>query len=619
MNIKQYNPLVYLAVISVTILLVVALIYSPSLDTADKDEDSLPTFRSYYDLVNFVNSRIVNYLPIYTLEVRSAVPEAAYDEAKPSGYSQTNVQVRGIDESDIIKTDGEYIYFANNSIITIIKAFPPKSLEIASKINISGYYIEGLYISSGNNLLIAIGNRYGYIGIPEVRGISQSAPESKLIAPEKGREPLSSILVYDVSNPSSPKEVLNISFFDSIYQTRLYRSVLYVNSIQSAHRYNYESNSVEVRLPGIWINGMKQDISPSDIKYIPDLYDTSLAYNIIFALDLSTFDYNYEIVMSGYTGILYMSYSNIYIAQTVYPPIAFMRGEVLKTSNEVKTRIYKFSIDGLKIEPQAIGNVKGSISSQFQLDEYKGFLRVSTYSWIITTNRTLRYTNIFVLDSELNVIGSIEGLAESEMLYATRFMGDYAYLVTFRLIDPLFVINMEDPANPYVEGELKIPGFSTYLQPVTDTLLIGIGYETDNMTRVVGLKVSLFDVSDPSKPIEVDNIVFNTSNWIWSEALYNHKAILVMENGTVIGFSMTSYDYGPFSKNNVKYVLLKASNDGLNLIRSFDVYPNNSIYYDLGIVRGVYIDSYLYIVSYRSVVVYDLRSFSLVTMLPSKS
>lgn len=225
MNIGHHQPFMYLAVIAVTILLVVALIYNPPIHTTDKDKGNLPTFRSYYDLVDFVNSRVVSYLPIYDLEIRSVVPEAAYYEAKPSEYSQTNVQVRGIDESDIVKTDGRYIYFVNNSIITIIKAFPPESLDIVGKINLSEYSVDGLYIHSENNLLIVIGNRYGFIGIPEVR-VPPSVPGSKLIAPEKSKEPLSSILVYDVSRPSSPKKVLNISFFDSIYQTRLYRSIL---------------------------------------------------------------------------------------------------------------------------------------------------------------------------------------------------------------------------------------------------------------------------------------------------------------------------------------------------------------------------------------------------------
>ena len=617
MSNKQANPLIYLTVIAVTILLVVALINVPRFDTNDANERGLPTFRSYFDLVNFVKSRMVEFTPIYTLEIRSAVPEAAMDIAKSNEYSQTNVQVKGIDESDIIKTDGKYIYFANNSIISIIRAFPPESLEIVGKINLSGYYVEGLYVSSENNLLIVIGNRYGYVGIVDVEGRPVAVPESKVVAPEVIRKPLSSILIYNLETPSAPKQVLNISFYDAIYQTRLYQGVLYVNSVQSVHRYDYNSNSVEVQLPGIWINGVREEISPSDIKYIPELYDTSFAYNILFALDLSNFDYNYEIIMSGYTGILYMSYNNIYIAQTVYPAVAIMRSEILKTSEEVKTRIYKFSIEGLDITLQAMGVVEGSISSQFQLDEYKGFLRVSTHTWRISMDRSLRYTNIFVLDRELNVIGSVKGLAESEMLYATRFMGDYAYLVTFRLIDPLFVVNLEDPTNPYVEGELKIPGFSTYLQPVTDTLLIGIGYETDNMTRVVGLKVSLFDVSDPSKPYEVDNIVFNTSDWIWSEALYNHKAILVMNNGSIIGFSMSSY--GPFSKNKVEYVLIEATDEGLNLLKSLEVYPNISFYYDVGLVRGVYIESYLYIVSYGGVTIYNLSDFSLVATLPSRS
>ncbi len=615
MNVKRYPPAVYLVIMAMTFLLIISLVNNFSLDTSNKEEDSLPRFRSYYELVNFVNSRHDNYLPEYLLGLRTAIPEAASDQMNSYGYSQTNVQVKGIDESDIIKTDGEYIYFVNRSLISIIKAYPPESLEITSEINLNGYYIEGLYVSKVYNLLIVIGNRYGYIGIPIVRGDSQSSPASKLMAPETLGAPLSSILIYDVSDPSDPKKLLNISLFGSIYQSRLYKSVLYINNVQSVHNYDYKSNSIEVRLPEIWINGVKEEIYPSNIKYIPGLYDNSLAYNIIIALDLSTLDFSYEVFLLGYTGVLYMSYDNIYIAQTIYPPMILPGDETIKTSNDVTTRIYKFSVDGLDIKLQAIGDVKGSISSQFQLDEYMGLLRVSTHSWIITRDSILRYTNIFILDDKLNVIGSIEGLAESEMLYATRFMGNYAYLVTFRLVDPLFIINLEDPTNPYVEGELKIPGFSTYLHPVSDTLLVGIGYETDNTTRIVGLKVSLFDVSDPSKPKEVDNIVFNISNWVWSEALYNHKAILVMSSRNMIGFSLIFYDYTPYPKNIVQYVLIEVTTDGLNLIRSLDLSPDSLGYYEPGLVRGVYIDTYLYIVSNNGVMVYNLEDFSLVTML----
>lgn len=614
---KRSNLVIQLLTVVVTSILLFTLVNS-SFPSFDDGSENLPTFNSYFDLVSYVRSRTVNEAPAYLLNVQEGYTGVAYTQSenvgsdKLRGYSRTNVQVEGIDELDVVKTDGSYIYIANGSSILIIKAYPPDSLAEVGKIDFNTFFIEGLYIYSEANLLIVIGYRNWYsIATLEEKERQQNIG-SKIISPTLIKEPTISILLYDLDNPSSPRQLLNITFPGSISGTRLYKSFLYVNNIQPVYRYNYDTEDMEILPPIIWIDGVEHEISPSNIKYVPDVRDLSFTYNILFSLDVSTLEYSYETILLGYTSIVYMSYRNFYVVQPIYSYYRVFNNNVNTVSNEVRSRIIRFSINGLDVSFQAYGDVPGAIYSQFQLDEYNGFLRVSTTSLMVVKNRPLTYTNLFILNDELNIVGSLTGVAKSERLYATRFYGDYAYLVTFRIIDPLFVVNMDDPANPYIEGELKIPGFSTYLHPISENLLIGIGYEVNNMTQVTGLKVSLFSVADPTMPEEVDNIVFNSSDWIWSEALYNHKAILLFENDKIIGFSITFYNYTNKSSYDVKYVLIKALDQGLKIIKYLNLYSNEYMRFNLNVIRGLYIDSYLYIISYNGIMVYEISDFSLI-------
>jgi uncharacterized secreted protein with C-terminal beta-propeller domain len=175
------------------------------------------------------------------------------------------------------------------------------------------------------------------------------------------------------------------------------------------------------------------------------------------------------------------------------------------------------------------------------MDEFNGNLRVATTEWD-------RGNNLFVLDESLNVMGSVTGLAKGERIYSVRFMGDKGYIVTFRNIDPLFVFDLSDPSAPRVTGELKIPGFSNYLHPVGEDLILGLGMETRELFerdakgkensvgfRQGGLKVSLFDVSDMGKPQEIGNLIIG-ENGSYSEALNNHKAIMIDADSELMAF-----------------------------------------------------------------------------------
>jgi uncharacterized secreted protein with C-terminal beta-propeller domain len=205
------------------------------------------------------------------------------------------------------------------------------------------------------------------------------------------------------------------------------------------------------------------------------------------------------------------------------------------------TTITKFRIDGMKVGYAGSGTVDGTLLNQFSMDEYEGNLRVATNTWDVGNG-------LYVLDDSLNVIGSVTGLAKGESIYSVRFFGDKGYIVTFRNMDPLFVFDLKDPKNPKLTGELKIPGFSNYLHPVGEDLLLGIGAETFEIyqkdaegnevvigNRQGGIKVSLFDVSDMGEPKEISKYVAGYAG-SYSEAFYNHKAIMFDSESKIVSF-----------------------------------------------------------------------------------
>lgn len=198
-----------------------------------------------------------------------------------------------------------------------------------------------------------------------------------------------------------------------------------------------------------------------------------------------------------------------------------------------KTVIHKIAVNKGDLEYQTHGEVPGYALNQFSMDEQAGYFRIAT-----TKNRTWSeyiedeeekesYSNLYVLDKDMKIVGSVERLALGERIYSVRFMQDRAYLVTFKQTDPLFVIDLKNPVNPRVLGELKIPGFSNYLHPYDNDYLIGIGKDTKETewggVRTLGLKLSLFDVSDVSDPKEVDTYVMGDAGSD-SIALNDHKA-----------------------------------------------------------------------------------------------
>ncbi len=614
---------------SIALLLTVLLVASitiglfalPQLNLLPRRLEGLKTFRNTGELEFFLEANTLReWYPgirmpgVMVMESQAETPAAGPD-AKASSevdFSQTNVQVEGIDEVDYVKTDGEYIYLVSDNRIIIVKAYPLDEASVVSMIAINNTPIRGIYVYKDRLIAVAEWGRYYILEgpAPAVETVDTST-ETKAIMPMPST-PITSVFIYDIQDRESPELVRNVSFTGWINDNRLLDNILYLVVTEPTHVYNYEKETQELMLPIYYINGEKHDIDPNEIYYSGDMKDSGFQYTILFAFDVESFDYDYVTILTGYTNVLYMSYNNIYLTQPEWRQDVF-------SGNEYKslTKIYRFSVDGLTITPEAVGEVPGSINNQLQLDEYKGFLRVSTYGWkeikVGPAFRVETYTNIFVLNMDLDIVGSITGIAESEQLYATRFMGDYAYLVTFRRIDPFFVIDLSNPTSPKILGELKIPGFSSMLQPLWNNLVLGIGYEVDNQTRIMRLKLSLFDVSDPSNPKEIGKLIYKEAGWAWSEAAYNHRAILKIDKYNYVGIPVKEDSVYIDPATGVKklregYLMINASIEGLEKagLLIIERTLNETNWYWSPYTRGVYIDNILYIVTTGQINIYQL-------------
>lgn len=469
------------------------------------------------DLTGRSNAK-VHFIDInrYSMNIASAPKEHSamdFDSGNEASYTKTNVQVEGIDEADIVKTDGKYIYIAGSNALRIVKADGPDLSEAAAiklpdQKNIAEIYVDG-------TRLVVLGNRYDDDDNKYYPAVKDAALD---IMPPTSAKSFSYADVYDIKDPKNPA-LLKSHEMEGHYQT---------SRKSGPHIYLVTNSYPAVGILPIMKDTIKDSkafrMSIDDVMIIQGC--RSFGYTVLSAIDIEgEAETQVEAVTaSGY--IMYMNESSIYFADS---------------SHNNNTEITKFKIDGMNIGYAGGGQVKGGILNQFSMDEYQGNLRIATTTWQDDNA-------LYVLDESLNIIGSVTGLAEGESIYSVRFLGDKGYIVTFRTIDPLFVFDLLDPRNPKLVGELKVPGFSNYLHPVSDGLILGIGADTQEIytkdpkgneivigTRESGVKLSLFDVSDMGKPKELSSYVIGDSG-SHAEAMYNHKSIMVDPERKTIAF-----------------------------------------------------------------------------------
>ena len=570
-------------------------------------------FSSYRELKEFVNVNTQDKDMLVTPgRFWTGVAEEEGDAAAPaaSDYSTTNIQVAGVDEADIVKTDGEYIYFVSGNKTIIVRAYPPEQAQIVSQIELEGAII-GIFVN-GNRLVVFEQETTYYLYYDDMPVVKESyAP---YISPKMF------VKVFDVSDRENPQLQRELSSDGQYVSSRMIGDYAYVVTNEPV----YEEEG-EVNLPEILVGGNETEIPATDIYY-SDVADYYYMYTTIIAINTQNDGQEpaYETILMGASSNLYVSPDNIYLTFPVWGTDMLGR-EVWESP---KTSIHRIHIEGAEIEYVASGEVPGMVLNQFSMDEYDGYFRVAT-----TTQGETTGNNVYILDMNLNIVGLLENLAPGEMIYAARFMGDRGYLVTFKQVDPLFVIDLSDPSNPRELGYLKVTGYSGYLHPYDETHLIGIGKETTDAGEFAwyqGVKISLFDVTDVNNPLEISKLEIGDRGTD-SPVLWDHKAFLFdkSRNLMVMPILEAKVDETKYSEEDLvwaygepvwqgAYVFRVSLDTGISLqgrITHIEnvAEPEKEYYYyysPFAVERSLYIEDVLYTISQAKIKMNNLETLA---------
>ena len=562
-----------------------------NLVTIASSNNDLPRFESMEQLKSAIaKNRSSNIKGGIVLEdavtTQSESSQNSYQtNSSESDYSKTNTQVNNVDEADIVKTDGEYIYYIADNTVYIVKA---KELTIMTKIEDitqkEEFRAEEIYIN--DNKLIVLGTEYKY-----ENNINYDVYYSYTRVNSKS---MAKAIIYDISNKENPKIIRQVALDGRYVNSRMIEDNIYF--ISNKYMYYYDQMKDNDFLPIVTDTASKETtkiINYIDIAYFRDSKESS--YMIVAGFNINNNeDVNTE-TFFGASNEVYASEKNLYITQTSYSYYNYYSSS--------KTNIYKFNLDESKIKLQCKGTIRGYVNDQFSMDEYEGNLRIATtYGYDENSKNQL-----YVLDKDLNEIGKIENLAKGEKIYSVRFIGKIGYIVTFEQIDPLFVIDLSDPTSPVVKGQLKIPGYSSYLHPYDETHIIGIGYNTksNGYGGVVNtnMKMSMFDVSDLSNPKEVFNVDIG-NEYANSEITYNHKALFYNKDKNLIGFPVSYIENG-YRDNKDGFVIFKINLDKKVFEKYGEIMQENDEY-RLNTDRVIYIGDILYTLSSEKITSYTL-------------
>lgn len=445
-------------------------------------------------------------------------------DGSASDFSQTNVRTEGVDEADIAKTDGTCVYTLQDwgERIDIVKADAGKLRKAASIKASKGAAFREFFLSEGR--LFVVEERY---------------PEG-----EDAWNPVTSIVTYDVSDPSSPRKVARVKQEGAYHTARLVNGYLYLfTAFGIMPTARAEDSAAYIPEVG------EQQVKCGNI-YVPD-EEAADQYLVVGSVALD--DPGTVVDSAAVTcrvDDVYVSTESIYAYGTVWNRSA-QEGDVDEAADEIdpafsqasrgysdRTALCKLSYNRGKISAVGETEVPGAIDDAFSLDEYEGYTRVVTTRY---QNGEPLSSGVYVLDEGLNTVGQLDDLAPGEKVYAARLMGEVGYFVTYKEVDPLFTVDLADPRHPRVVGKLKIPGFSEYLHPFGEGRLLGIGMATEKGGSVTrGLKLSMFDTSNPADVRELTSLTLEGT--YWADALYDYRAAFVDAERGLVGFSVDGED-----------------------------------------------------------------------------
>lgn len=481
-------------------------------------------------------------------------------------FSQTNVQVNGVDEADWVKTDGHYVYQISGSRVLIADIADPKKPRLAAELEYGteeGFQPQQLYIDEER--LLVIGTVHSYLAIDDTMA---KASSKMAIWPSYGNKSAVRTYVYELSEDGKPALIRQLEQEGSYLSSRKIGDALYMvtnkytypiyalpavkeadgttAAAEHAETVKKLTASFEPLFRDTAISDKPMTVKLKDIRYFPKPSDSGML--LVGAVDLSQEDEQLQVsAYLGAGGTIYASQKNLYVAQSVYT----LNGDQYKQ----ETKFHKFRLDGGSVTYISAGSVPGQLLNQFSMDEHEGYFRAAlTKGDMWASGEDGSTNNVYVLNEKLETVGKLEGLAPGERIYSVRFMGKRAYMVTFRNVDPLFAIDLSNPVKPSVLGQLKIPGYSDYLHPYDENHLIGFGKDTielpskgagadESTAYYQGLKIALFDVSDVNQPKELFKEVIGDRG-THSELLQDHKALLFSKEKGLLAFPVELHELG---------------------------------------------------------------------------
>ncbi|MGI0020663.1 MAG: beta-propeller domain-containing protein [Nitrososphaera sp.] len=604
---------------------------------------------------------------------QSTAPAPASPEAKDgapvaadSSYSTTNVQVAGVDEPDFVKNDGKYAYVLSGDKLTIAEVYPAESAKVVAKIGLDiqqGQQLQNMFLS--NNTLVVLYQEYSedYV-IPQYE-----------FAPQPVYAPKTHAIVLDITDRASPKVTDNYSVMGAYSNARLIGDYAYL--VTTSDLYNYRQplipkiagpvtivpdiyyfdnpepyynfntvTSINIKGGDGAVNSKTFMMNPASTLYVSEgnIYIAYQKYQpygfyeqesrdrffgVVVPLlsddaqmRIRTIDADSSLSQAQKWDRISAALQDMYNLTSEQDKAALIE-KIQKALGEydarlqrdsMRTVVHKIAIGQAgELDYVAKGEVPGRLLNQFSMDESGGRFRLATTVEYYSPYSQGLYSNVYVLNGQMETVGKLEQIEPGESIYAARFIGERLYLVTFQRIDPLFVIDLSAD-QPRILGELKLPGYSSYLHPYDENHIIGVGKDAKENefggVQATGVKVALFDVSDVSKPRLVDDHIIEGQGTD-SEALNDHKAFLFDKSRNLLSLPVSSYDAEPRYEPDGKYIPPKtwrgfyvfnlSAGDGISLKGTIEHGNATDYYYGQG-SRSFYIGSVLYTVSANNLI-----------------
>ncbi|MDP6942847.1 MAG: beta-propeller domain-containing protein [Myxococcota bacterium] len=589
--------------------------------------------------------------------------------APPQDVSETNVQVQGVDEADFVKTDAEFLYTLAGDDMVIVAAWPADDMVEVGRVAVKGNP-HSLYRYGTDIVVLSYGWRSLFTPPAQEQDKGQGEDEASYYDWHSW-QPMTVVTVIDASNPASPRVTRTEAFEGNLSSTRRIGADVYLvqntwsyiqglqywpnvrwdaplderltalnrmvvenlNLIDTLTLHDFLPYRYSLTHDGMLDAGSEAFAADCQHIYLPSAHSgTNLTTVVTLNLDNGT---THGSAVPGNWGSVYASVDALYVSATNWGYYWYWNVE--DEAPSVTSHIHKFDISPQsgRANYVASGSVPGYVLNQFSMDEYEGNLRVATTEpnwWGWWGNDDTSESHVTVLGQsggQLKPLGHVGGLGKGEQIYSVRFIRGRGYVVTFRQVDPLYVLDLRNPRDVRVTGELKIPGFSSYMHPMDETHLLTVGRDATEEGQVQGLQFQIFDVDDPSSPELIQKTVLGDGWNTWSEALWDHHAFNYFAARGLLGLPVSGWEYnednedgwGWYGRYVSKLQLFKVDiQDGITPVGAishdtlFDAYEGDQDcmqYYSWGwesqIRRSVFMDDFVYTLSSLGVRVHDTR------------